>query len=345
MKKQILILTTIVLVFSTYSVHAQGLTSSTISKVGTTVGQFLKLGASARSTAMGGAFTSVADDISSMYWNPAGLANIHGYEVMFTQTQWIADTKYSYGALSLDLGSIGTLGAMISSFSSGDMKVRTVDQPGGTGELFSTQDIAAGLSYARPLTDKFKLGLTVKYIHQRIWHMSASTLAIDVGTLFTTPFYGIRLGSSLSNYGPKMRLNGRDAKFAKDPDPDNEGNVDIVNAQYEMLNYSIPLRFQVGVAKDFIINEYSRITLAVDAVHPNDNYEAVNSGMELGIKDMIFLRAGYNSLFQKDAEEGFTAGAGANIRLGGGTRLKVDYAYVDFGRLGDTQKFSLTFRL
>ncbi|MBD3226395.1 MAG: PorV/PorQ family protein [Caldithrix sp.] len=342
MKKQVIIAVMAVFLLNTYPAFSQDLTSSTISKVGTTVGQFLKFGASARSIAMGGAFTSVANDVSAIYWNPAGLATIRGNEVMFTHTQWIADTQYDFGAISLNLGAFGTLGAMISSFSSGDMKVRTVEQPDGTGELFNTQDIMAGLTYSRSLTDKFALGFSVKYINQRIWHMSASTIAIDVGTLFTTPLWGIRLGSSLTNYGPKMRLRGRDAKFAYDPDPDNQGNVEIVNSEYEMLNYSLPLRFQVGVAKDVLNNEANRLTIAADAVHPNDNYEAVNAGFEYGFREMVFLRGGYKSLFQKDSEEGLTLGAGAHLRLAGATQIRIDYAYVDFGRLDNTQKFSLS---
>jgi hypothetical protein len=72
----------------------------------------------------------------------------------------------------------------------GDMKVRTVEQPEGTGENFSAGDIAIGISYARFLTDRFSVGLTAKYIKQSIWHMSSSAFAIDAGTVFRTDLLG-----------------------------------------------------------------------------------------------------------------------------------------------------------
>ncbi len=332
----------VLLFFSTTFAQLGG--SSTMSKVGTTVAQFLKIGPSARAIGMGGAFTANVNDIGLIHWNPAGLARMTASEAMFTHTKWIAGTNYDFMAVGLNLYSVGTLGLMVSSFTSGNMAVRTVDMPDGTGEMFNTADLMMGLSYARNLTNKFSIGGTVKFIHQRLWHMSASSVALDVGTLFTTPFYGIRLGASMSNFGPKMRLDGRDIKFANDPDPKEEGNVEFVNAQYEMKYYSIPLNFQIGLAKDFNLGYKNRLTVAADAIHPNDNYEAVNVGAEYSFNELVFLRAGYKSLFQKDSEEGLTLGAGLNYRLMSTVVLKIDYAYADFGVLQNVQRFSLGLR-
>ncbi len=342
-RKSIISALSVILVFAS-TTFAQLSSSSTMSKVGTTVAQFLKIGPSARAIGMGGAFTASTDDIGLIYWNPAGLARLSSSAAMFTHTQWIAGTNYEFMAVALDLYSVGTMGLMVSSFTSGDMAVRTVDMPDGTGEKFNTADLMIGLSFARNLTNKFSIGGSVKFIHQRLWHMTASTVALDIGTLFTTPFYGIRLGASMSNFGPKMRLDGRDIKFANDPDPREEGNVEFVNAQYEMLYYSIPLYFQIGLAKDFDLGYNNRLTLAADAIHPNDNYEAVNAGVEYSFKNMFFLRAGYKSLFQKDSEEGLTLGVGLNYRLMSTVILKIDYAYADFGVLENVQRFSLGLR-
>jgi hypothetical protein len=174
--------------------------------------------------------------------------------------------------------------------------------------------------------------------------MSASAFAVDIGTIFTTPFWGVRLGASITNFGSTMQLEGRDTKFAHDPDHVNIGNVSVVNAEYEMKNYSLPLRFQVGIAKDIIESDLNRLTFAIDALHPNDNFESVNAGFEYGFKELVFIRGGYKSLFLQDSEEGFTAGVGANIRIGGTVILKADYAYADFGRFDNAQRFSLMVR-
>ncbi len=334
----------LILALSTNTLMAQTGSSSTISKVGTSVAQFLKISPSARAVGMGGAFTAANNDLGMLFWNPAGLARVTASEAMFTHTNWLVDTQYDFLALGINMYSAGSIGIMVSSFNSGEMKVRTVQEPDGTGEWFSTGDIMIGLSYARNLTNKFSIGGTVKYIHQTIWHMSASTIALDIGTLFTTPFYGIRLGASMSNFGSNMRLDGRDIKFSQDPDPNEEGNVEFINALYEMKSYSIPLNFQIGLAKDFQLGEFNRFTVAMDAVHPNDNYEAVNVGMEYGFKEQFFLRAGYKSLFQQDTEEGYTLGIGINYRIVSTVTLKLDYAYADFGRFSNPQRFSLAIR-
>ncbi len=342
MKGKFILFVTLLMLFGQTGLHAQRLSSASISKTGTTVAQFLKIGVSARSIGMGGAFVAIANDASAIYLNPAGLARINGYEAQFTHTNWIAGTNYDFGALSLDLYDMGTLAFMVSSFSSGEMDVTTVEQPEGTGERFSTQDFALGLAYARKLTTNFSMGFTAKYIHQRLWHMASGTMAFDVGLLYKTPFWGINFGASIRNFGSKLRLDGRDAKFAMDPDNQNTGNVFVVNSEYEMQYYPLPLYFQVGLAKDLVHSENNRFTVAVDAITPNDNYEAVNTGMEYGWKEMVFLRAGYKSLFQTDSEEGFTAGFGLKIRLMGTTKLLLDYAYASMGRLQKSERFSLS---
>lgn len=333
--------------------QAQRLSSASISKTGTTVAQFLKIDVSARSVAMGGSFVAVSNDVSAIYINPAGLARVNGYQAMFTHTEWIAGTQYDFGAISLNLNELGAMGLMVSSFGSGDMEVTTIQDPEGTGEIFDVQDLLVGLSYSRNLTDNFSIGFNAKYIYQRLWHSTASTIAIDVGTLFNTPFWGIILGASIKNFGPKMKLDGRDIKFATDPDSRNTGNVTVVNAQYEMQEYSLPLFFQVGLAKTLELGEKNKVTLAIDAVTPNDNYETVNTGLEYGWNDLLFLRGGYKSLiydvsnnwsdiFMSDlTEEGLTAGFGLNLRLQGTMKIQIDYAYADLGRLDNAQRFSL----
>lgn len=316
--------------------------SSTISKIGTNVAQFLKIEPSARSVGMGGAFIAVANDVSSLLTNPAGLARANNHEAMFSHVNWLVETNYDFIAVGLNLYNYGAVGLMVSTFGSGDMPVRTIQQPDGTGELFDTRDFMVGICYSRNLTADFSIGGNIKYISQRIWHMSANTIAIDIGTLFKTPIWGITLGASIFNYGPKMRLDGRDIKFAHDPDYINTGNVEFVNAQYEMKDYDIPLLFQVGLAKEVSISESNKILVAVDALHPNDNFESVNTGIEYTWNEMVFLRGGYKSLFLVDSEQGLTAGFGLKIRVAGTVILKADYAYADFGRLENAQRFSFS---
>ncbi|KAA3615278.1 MAG: hypothetical protein DWQ05_14545 [Calditrichaeota bacterium] len=316
--------------------------TQTITKTGTTAAQFLKIGVDARAASMGGAFVGIGGDISSIYWNPAGLGHITGMQFVAVHNQWLADMDFNFLAFGMELPSIGVFAASVTYLGVPDDKVRTIAEPNGTGELFSANDFAVTLSLARQLTDKFSLGGNVKYLRQSIWNESAKTIAVDIGALFETPFYGIRLGASISNFGGDMRLEGRDLRFSMDPDPNGQGNVEFVNATYETDRYPLPLFFRVGIAGELMKTDNTRITFGIDSMNPNDNTESVNSGVEFAFNEMFFLRTGYKALFQDDSEEGFTFGGGVHYRLwGSSTQLKLDYAYADFGMLETVNRFSL----
>ncbi|NIV13319.1 MAG: PorV/PorQ family protein, partial [Aliifodinibius sp.] len=169
---------------------ALGQFSGKVSNVGTTAAPFLEIGVGARALGMGGAFVSTANDASALYWNPAGLGRLQQLEVMFVHTEWIADITFDYVGAVLPLGRYGALGASITTLNMGEMQVRTILQPEGTGELFDAKDMALGISYGLNLTDRFSIGFNSKYIYQKIWKETAQGFAIDIGTLFTTGFNG-----------------------------------------------------------------------------------------------------------------------------------------------------------
>jgi opacity protein-like surface antigen len=306
-------------------------TGSNMTKVGTTAAQFLKIGMGPRAIGMGSAFVGLANDISAMYWNPAGLARVYSGEAMFSHTTWIADINVEYAAASYEISGFGTIGAYVTSLMMGDIPITTTERPEGTGEKYTAGDLAIGLCYSRNLTDAFSIGFTAKYIREYIWHMSTTGFAFDVGTLFTAPFLnGIRLGANISNFGPKMQLDGRDAYLIYRTGP---ADKNVINAEYQLEYFDLPLLFRVGVSSDVIKQSDIRLTASVDALHPNDNSESINSGLEFAYNEMIFLRVGYKSLFESNTEQGLTAGIGMDYRISSGLGVKIDYAYQDFGRL------------
>ncbi len=332
-------------ILSLSHIYGQLDNESTITKTGTTAAQFLKIGVDARASAMGNAYTAMGGDINSMYWNPAGLATIKRMETMFVNSNWLAGIQFKYTAFALNLNQFGVIGFSATSLTIPDDLVRTVEKPNGTGEFFDASDLAMNISYAHQLTDQFSIGGNIKYIRQKIWHASASSFAADLGALFVTPFNGIRLGASLSNYGSDMQMSGRDQKFSIDPDPNNTGNVEFVNAMYETDKFPLPLIFRVGLSGEIINTDQMRLSFAVDALHPNDNVEWVNAGLEYALAETFFLRGGMNTLFREDSEEGLTIGGGINYQIPGSTtRVKIDYSYSAFGRLKNVQRLALGLR-
>lgn len=315
---------------------------SDVSKRGTTAAPFLTIGQGARSIAMGSAFVGVSNDVSSIYWNPAGLTKAEGVQIMFDHTQWIADIKYNFLAASYNLGDLGTIGVSFLTSNIGEMKVTTIEQPNGTGETFSASDMAISLAYAIQLTDRFSIGFNPKFIYQGIWKMSATAFALDLGVQYVTPFDDAVLAMSISNFGTKMQLLGNSNLVLYDPDPFGTGNNGKIPAYLETNSWSLPLNFRVGISYQPVKIEEHSLLIAVDAAHPSDDYESLNIGGEYSYNDFVFIRGGYKSLFLQDSEEKFTLGFGLKQQLLNNVSLRIDYAYQNFGRFSDIQKFTLS---
>jgi opacity protein-like surface antigen len=315
--------------------------SENVTNVATTAASFLEIGVGSRAIGMGGAFVATANDASAMYWNPAGLGRLDRPGIVFVHTRWIADITFDYAGFIIPISGVGTIGGNITMLNMGEMAVRTELLQDGTGERFNASDLAIGISYGINLTDRFSLGINAKYILQKIWKEEASGYAVDIGTLYNTPLEGLRIGAALTNFGSDMQMRGDDLLVYHDVDPNQTGNNDRIFAELQTAEWPLPLSFQLGVAMDFLRTEMNRLTVAVDAVHPNDNTESLNLGAEYAFKESYYLRVGYRSLFRQDTEEGLTLGGGINIALFGNVMIGVDYAYADFGRLQNAQRFSL----
>lgn len=320
--------------------------SKNVSKTGTTGASFLEISAGAAANGMGGAFVSLANDASALYWNPAGITSQDQFNVLVEHTEWIAETNFDFAGLILPLGDFGILGFSFTSLSMPDMKVRTVEMPEGTGEYFSANDIAVGITYSRNLTDRFSIGFTAKYIQESIWHMSAKAFAIDAGTIFRTDLFGgMKIGAAITNFGSSLQLDGRDTRQFIRIDDTKLGTNENIPTDIELDSWDLPLNFQIGISTLPINTEDYKLTLAVDAIHPNNDYESVNVGGEFTFMNFLSLRGGYRSLFLKDSEGGLSLGIGVNSKLlFSQTAAFFDYAYRDFGRLQNVHIFSVSLK-
>lgn len=316
-----------------------------ISRVGTTAAPFLKISAGGRALGMGDAATTLSNDVTALYYNPAGIAQISRNQVGIVHYSYIADLTYDFGAAAIPVPEIGTFGIFFSALTAPDIERTTILKPMGTGEKVSSGFYALGVGYGRELTDRFSIGFTAKYIREAIWHSLAEGYAVDLGVQYVTEFRNTKIGMVISNFGPSMKMDGRDLNIQHDIAPDFEGNNSTIDAKLGVDEFPLPLQFKLGIsadlARDFLdMPEYNWF-VEVDAVHPNDNDEYLNVGTEFGLYERFFLRTGYRKLLLGDSEGGFTFGGGAKVEVMG-FNLAVDYANVDFGRLDHQNKFSLT---
>ena len=315
------------------AVHAQ-------SQTGTTIGQFLLIEPSAEYAAQGNAAATARGGVLAAYYNPGALGFTDGVDAAFTHSPWLAEIAFDYAAVSVPLGPSQAVSLSVTSMDSGQMEVRTPEQPQGTGEQFSVRNLAIGLGYGRRFTDRFAGGIQLKYVSETIWNTSAATVALDAGMIYQLPFRAV-LGASISNFGTRTRFDGRDLRVRFDQNTGEFGDNDNLPAALETDEFSLPVYFRVGMSVPVQVGDNSRVTLAADAFQPNDNSNSVSIGGEWTYADLISARAGYQNLFLEDGESGLTLGGGVHTSVNG-FDVRIDYAWADFGeRLGSAQRFSV----
>ncbi|MCX6170122.1 MAG: PorV/PorQ family protein [Ignavibacteriales bacterium] len=320
----------------------QPINGQQVTKTGTSAAKFLSIGLGPRANAMGGAFSSIANDASAMYWNPAGISNVNEVQTLFTYTKLFADINVNYFGLVMPLSSVGTIGISITAMNVGDMYVTTELYPEGTGEKFSAGSYAFALSFARNITEEFAVGANVKYIRENIYNSYADAFAFDIGTIFKTPFYGVRFASSISNYGSKMQMSGQDLLIRHIADATRAGSNNTLDANLATEQFDLPLRLQVGISRDFQILNQNRFTISVDAIHPNDNNQWVDVGGEISLfNDLISFRGGYKALFLKETQEGLTLGAGIKYDGLKFFKISIDYSFQKLQYLDNVHSFGV----
>ena len=322
-------------------------------RVGTTAANFLEMGIGSAANAMGEAYVAAARDLSSAYWNAAGLAFMESNEVQFSYQPWVADINVGFIAGGVVLPRVGTLAMSVTSMNYGRTGVTTLDMQEGTGETFLAAEYAASFSYSRKLAQWFAFGASAKYIVSNIWHMKAQAMAMDLGVLVNTHFLafdgnrenGLTIGMSISNYGTRMRYDGMDLLRPIDILPNANGNYKDVEGQFRLQQWELPLILRLGVAVRPIVTTSQKLTVAIDALHPNNNSESINLGAEYGYlipgAGHFFVRAGYRGYYMDESEYGMTYGAGFHLTMLGNNLLKMDYAYKSVGLLGYSSIFTL----
>lgn len=321
-------------------------------RVGTTTADFLEMGYGNAGNAMGEARVSLASGFESVYWNPAGLGYMEKNEFNLFYQPWVADIDFSMGGLAYVQPGVGTFAISFINASFGEEDVTTVANPDGTGETFSGQDLSLQLSFGRKLAQWFSFGATGKYVSSRIWRTTASAFATDMGVIVNTNFLnwtdkpgdGLNIGMSISNFGSKMQMAGKNIKDVLDITLDENGNYQYLPVNYETEGWELPLIFRIGISFNPLQLEHQKITCSIDALHPNNNSESINIGAQYALDipavGQFYLRSGYKGLLMENSPYGLTLGGGLKLKLMNNYGLGINYSIRDIGDLGYIHSYS-----
>jgi long-subunit fatty acid transport protein len=331
--KIVILIAVIAVMFFSLQSYAQG-----VDKIAQTGMKWLDIPIGARPASLGNAFIAGTPDASSVFWNPAAIAQVPGGHVFLSQTQWIADINVLAASGSYDVEGIGTFGLHFMNVNWGSIngtqftgQASLYEQTGS----FEPQDFAIGLTYAKQVSAKFSVGANMRYIHENLFGdfvgkagtfdnpqdvtAEMDIVVFDLATLFYTGYKDLRFGISVKNISAEKA--------------------------YRFESFPLPLTFTFGIAMDlaqsYFVSEGNpnSLTFLLDAVHPRDFGERVHMGLEYGYNKMFFLRGGYKTNYD---EQGLTLGAGIDVNISDFS-LGVDYSYLDFENFDAVHIFSFDF--
>jgi hypothetical protein len=280
---------------------------------------------------MGSAFVAKADDATGVYWNPAGLSFIKNIELNYSYSNFVGDVTLEYFSLVVLLKKWGTLNLNTTFFNMDKMEITTLSQPDGTGEYFDAGSKSIGLSYSYKIIQFLSFGVTFKYIEEKIYHCKAKGYAFDVGIIYIFPIHNLRAGLSLSNYGTKMQMKGRDMLIQPDIDPSNSGNNAPLNAILKTDKFDLPKLIRFGMTFDLLDKiENLNFDIACNGVKHKNEDLFFNLGAEFIYNNLLFLRMGYiNFLEQNREKRRLCYGFGLRLNFVNTLALKLDYACQD----------------
>jgi hypothetical protein len=281
---------------------------------GTTVAPFLKLGFGARASGLGEAYSSLATDATGEYWNIGAVAFADKSQVAYMHNNIYQDVSHNYISYIHKLSESSFITAGLSYISLGNLdKIRITNfyTPEIIGQYEYTNSVIS-VGYSKKFdvfrNTPFSLGLNLKSIRSSIDVYSASAVALDIGSFYELN-ETINMAVLVKNLGTKMK--------------------------YVQEKEDLPLTYVLGCS----VNLEKRIILSLDFNFSPYEQDTFNFGTEYILADFISLRAGYNSV--NDLEDGIT-NFGIGMKL---LNFDFDYAYMLYGALGNSHKFSLNYEL
>jgi tetratricopeptide (TPR) repeat protein len=267
-----------------------------------------ELGASARSDALGAAFTGIADDDSALFFNSAGLSGLSNARISLNHNSYLAGTFEETLLVGLPAGDLGGFAGALQYVFWGALDER--DSFGVDQGTYDDNDTALSVGWGKEWAKGFSTGAAVFGTQQKIVDSLYTSLSGQAGLLWL-PWDDFRIGLVYSGFGTPI-----------------EGQ-------------SLASDFKGGLSNLFHLSGDKTLLVAFSGTYEPNGVSRLQGGAEAGFQKNYFLRIGYQLPLSDNQVTGFTNfTAGAGIRLGS---LILDYAFVPYGDLGTSHRISLAY--
>lgn len=309
--------------------------------------EFLAVGVGARALGMGSAYTAAVNDVTSGYWNPAGLLGVKGdLQVGVMHSEYFAGiAKYDYIGLAKPIDSLSTIGFTFVRFGIDNIP-NTIDLIDPSGNIdydritsFSSADHAFIISYARKMrVPGLSIGGNAKVIYRR------------VGSFGKAWGFGLDAGVQYQRNRWRMSAVARDitSTFNAWSYTLDQRTIDVFSQTGNIIpensvEVTLP-RLTIGVAREFKFGSKFDLIAAVDLENTFDGRRNTliqsdlistdpRVGLELGYAGVVYVRTGVSNLqYVTDISDNKQLSIQPNIGLG--LKIKsvtLDYALTDIG--------------
>lgn len=279
---------------------------------------FPEFGAGARPAGMGGAYTAVADDANSAYWNPANMAIALTPEITGTHTKAHLGTTFDYvaGLVPFHLaGKQSSFGFYFLRAATGDILVTqpTADSTRGaySSQMGAFDSNCLGVALSRSLNSMISVGASAKLLKSRLLDAQATGGGFDLAlslrvTDHESIFRGISSAFLVRDLGTRLTWSTGRTESASP--------TIVVGLAYRPFNTE-----KMVVATDM-----------QNSVQLRPSETEWHLGLEFLLGQAIPLRFGYD-------EQHIYTGAGFKS-----SHIKLDYAFSFHRQLEGSHRVSLT---